>query len=129
MRTIIAGSRTVHRIKDISDAVYFSKFKPTVILSGGAKGADSLGEEWAAELKIPIEIYPADWERYGRGAGFKRNALMASKADALIAVWDAQSRGTKHMIQTATALKLQVYVYTVKDWKSDPMLLLPDWSD
>lgn len=129
MRTIIAGSRTITSIKDISDAVYFSKFHPTVIISGGAKGADSMGEIWAAELKIPIEVYPADWERYGRGAGFKRNALMATKADALIAVWDGQSRGTKHMIQTATALKLQVYVYTVRDWKSDPALLLPDWAD
>lgn len=113
MRTIIAGSRTITNPTDISDAVHFSKFQITTVLSGGAKGADFLGEQWAALHNIPVEIYPAEWEKYGRGAGFKRNALMATKADALIAVWDGESRGTRHMVSTAEALKLKIFVYPV----------------
>lgn len=113
MRTIIAGSRNVSNFKDIQDAVEFSGFRITTVLSGGANGADSLGEEWAAEELLPLEVYPADWERYGRGAGFKRNALMASKADALIAVWDGKSHGTHHMIQIANNMGLKVFVYKV----------------
>lgn len=113
MRTIIAGSRTITNPTDISDAVHFSKFPITTVLSGGAKGADFLGEQWAALWNIPVEVYPADWEKYGRSAGFKRNALMATKADALIAVWDGESRGTRHMVATAEALKLKIFVYPV----------------
>jgi hypothetical protein len=127
MRTIIAGSRTVTRFKDVEDAVLYGPILPTTILSGGAKGADSLGEQWAAEYSVPLEIYPADWERYGKGAGFKRNALMASKADALIALWDGKSHGTKHMIDIATVMKLKVYVYIVKDPYINSKL--PDWND
>ncbi len=113
MRTIIAGSRNITRYKDVEDAVLFGSITPTVILSGGANGVDKLGEQWAVEYNRPLEVYPADWERYGRGAGFKRNALMASKADALIAVWDGKSHGTHHMIQIANNMGLKVFVYKV----------------
>lgn len=129
MRTIIAGSRSVSNYGDIVDAVYFSGILPTVIISGGANGADKLGEQFAQEENIPLEVYKAEWDKYGKGAGFKRNALMASKAEALIAIWDGASRGAKHMIDIATAMKLKVFVYTVKDWKSDPAILLPDWEN
>lgn len=111
MRTIIAGSRSITNYKDIEDAVYFSGILPTIIISGGAKGVDFLGELFSKNHGLPLEVFPAEWEKYGRGAGFKRNALMASKADALIAIWDGSSRGTKHMINIATAMKLKVYVY------------------
>jgi hypothetical protein len=113
MRVIIAGSRTITSYKDIEDAVYFSNMHPTTIISGGAIGVDSLGEVFAAKNNLALEIYKAEWDRYGKAAGYRRNALMASKADALIAIWDGISKGTKHMIDIATAMKLQVYVYNI----------------
>lgn len=113
MRTILAGSRTCNNLQDMYDAIHFSNFSITEVLSGKASGADWLGELWAAENDIPVVLFPADWERYGKGAGFKRNALMAVNADQLIALWDGKSHGTKHMINTANALKLKVFVYEV----------------
>lgn len=81
-----------------------------VIVSGTARGADTLGERYAQERGYAVEQYPADWQREGKAAGFIRNAQMASVADALIAFWDGQSRGTAHMIELARKHELQVRV-------------------
>lgn len=71
---------------------------PTVIINGGAEGTDALGEAWADQRGMPCEKYPADWKRYGRGAGPRRNEQMAEVAEALVALWDGESRGTKHRL-------------------------------
>ncbi len=121
MRTIIAGSRGVTDYEVVKNAMACANHAgiyPTTILSGNARGADILGECWAANHHIPVEIYPAEWNKYGKGAGFKRNALMASKAQALVALWDEQSRGTGHMIDMANALGLKVVVYKVPKHES-----------
>lgn len=115
MRTIIAGSRSCTSYKDVEDAVELSNFNISVVLNGGAKGADFLGGMWAERHSVPLEMYPAEWDKYGKGAGFKRNAIMASKADALIALWDGSSRGTMHMINIAKAMKLKIFIYRI-DW-------------
>lgn len=81
-----------------------------VIISGTARGADTLGERYAQERGYAVERFPADWEHAGKSAGFIRNAQMASVADALIAFWDGQSKGTAHMIGLARKHKLQVRV-------------------
>ena len=112
MRTIIAGSRSITDYSLVELAVELSGILPTVIISGGARGIDSLGERYAKEHNIPLEVYPADWARYGRAAGRRRNAVMAEKAEALIALWDGESPGTNNMIKLAEAMKLQVKVYT-----------------
>jgi glycerophosphoryl diester phosphodiesterase len=80
------------------------------IVSGAYKGADLLGEKYAAERNYPIKQFPADWRRYGKSAGHKRNAEMAAYADALITFWDGKSKGTKHMIDLATQAGLKVIV-------------------
>ena len=54
--------------------------------------------------------FPADWDKYGKAAGYKRNGEMARNADALIAFWDGKSRGTKHMIDLAKKYDLQARV-------------------
>lgn len=82
-----------------------------VVLSGMADGADRLGHEWAAEKGITVEEYPADWTRFGKRAGFLRNMQMAEQADALVAFWDGESKGTRHMIETALKYGLEVHVY------------------
>lgn len=119
MRTIIAGSRTCHRYADLLDAIDCAALcglVPSVILTGLAVGIDQLGIRWASEHLLPIEHYPAMWgtgEHIDRGAGFKRNERMAVQADALIAVWHKQSRGTADMIRRAQAHGLIVCVWEV----------------
>ena len=75
-----------------------------VIISGGAKGADSIGEQYAKENGFEIQRFPADWKRYGRSAGPKRNKEMAEYCDFAICFWDGKSKGTKSMIGYAEKL-------------------------
>lgn len=81
-----------------------------VIISGCARGADTLGLRYASENAFDVEEYPADWDKYGKKAGYMRNVEMAKNADALIAFWDSKSKGTKHMIDIATERNLPIRV-------------------
>ena len=109
-RVIIAGGRDFNDYQTVLDAISESQFNITTVVSGGAKGVDALGERYADEMNIPLAIFYADWNRNGKAAGPIRNRKMAENADALIAIWDGQSRGTKNMIETAQKLNLDVYV-------------------
>ena len=88
-------------------------FVITELIEGGAKGVDSLAKVWAEENGLPITEFKADWKIYGRGAGPVRNQKMAEYADALIAVWDGESRGTKNMISLAKKLNLKCFIYII----------------
>ena len=110
MRTIIAGSRTFADLSQMQADLGDHIQDITTVISGTAQGADQLGELWADMHNIPIERYPADWNRYGRSAGYIRNNKMATVADALIAFWDGKSRGTGHMIDLAKSHGLKVTV-------------------
>ncbi len=113
MRTIIAGSRGINDPVTVSDAIVHSKFDITEVLSGTADGVDRQGELWAIENGVPLAQYPADWREHGRSAGFVRNKVMADNADALIAIWDGDSPGTKMMIDIAKKRKLSVFIAEV----------------
>ena len=110
MRTIIAGSRNCNHYDDLLRAIDAINWKPTTVISGTARGVDQMGERWATEQGLPIERFPADWDTYGKSAGYRRNAEMAKNADALIAFWDGKSRGTMHMIDYAKEMGLKVRV-------------------
>jgi glycerophosphoryl diester phosphodiesterase len=84
-------------------------------VSGGARGADTFGEQYAKVHGFDIKQFLPDWEGKGKGAGFIRNAEMADYADYLIAFWDGESRGTKHMIDTALSKGLEVHVYRYRN--------------
>lgn len=124
-RIIIAGSRNFNNYLYLEYVVdrYFAKFvtdkQGVQIISGTAKGADSLGELYAEKHGIEVIRCPANWDKYGRAAGYRRNEEMAilSMSDGytgvLLAFWDGQSRGTKHMIDLAE--KHNVKVYIIKD--------------
>lgn len=110
---IIAGSRTFcdypllkatmdHLLQNIQDEV--------MIISGTAAGADTLGERYAEERCYAVKRYPADWRKHGKAAGYIRNEEMSKNADALVAFWDGQSPGTKHMIEIASRNQLNVRV-------------------
>ena len=80
------------------------------VVSGTARGADKLGEHYARMNKLHVTQFPANWDLYGKSAGYRRNEEMAEYADALVAFWDGKSRGTMHMINLATSAGLQVRV-------------------
>ena len=114
MKTIIAGSRNIEEYQAILDAIEASGFEITEVISGGARGVDSLGERYGTEKGIPVKVFPADWESDGRKAGIMRNKKMAAYAEALIAVMFNNSKGTSHMISESIAKGLKVFVIEVE---------------
>jgi len=114
MKTIIAGSRDITEYDLVVQAIAESGFVITEVVCGMAKGVDMLGYRYAKDHRIPIKEFPADWNKHGRAAGPIRNKEMALYAEALIALWDGESRGTKNMIDLATKQGLRVYVKRVK---------------
>lgn len=80
------------------------------IICGQARGTDTLGDQYAKERNYSVKYYPANWKHYGKAACYIRNTEMEKNADALVAFWDGQSLGTKHMIATASQLGLSVHV-------------------
>lgn len=115
MKVIIAGGRDFTNYALVEDAIKCSAFEITQVVSGKAKGVDTLGEVWALANNIPVEAFPADWSQHGRAAGPIRNREMAEYADALIAIWDGESKGTANMIQQARNKRLNVFIYLVKE--------------
>lgn len=132
MKTIIAGSRSILSLQTVETAIKESGFESEIslIVSGGAVGIDQLGEIYARNRNIPVHRFIPNWNdisdkpksqiRYSKNkrpywmlAGYKRNEDMAEFSDALIAVWDGKSKGTKHMIDTAVRCGLRVFVYKV----------------
>ncbi len=112
MRTIIAGSRTVTK-SDVFRAMFLCgiSHRVTTVISGTAKGADEFGEAWAKFMGLPIEQYPADWNKHGKSAGYQRNAEMAKVADICVVVWDGESRGSKNMMDLAKKTGLLTIIY------------------
>ena len=110
-KVIIAGCRNFN---NYSVAEIFIdeciKNENVVIISGGCKGADRLGEIYAQKHGIEIIKFPAEWSRYGKAAGPIRNRKMAEDADIIICFWDKKSRGTKSLIDYAEKLNKKVYV-------------------
>lgn len=109
MRTIIAGSRTITDYLVVANAIEESGFKITKVISGMAKGVDKLGEIWAHNNNVPVILCPADWEKHGKSAGYKRNIEMADLADALIVIIENNSRGSSHMLAIAKDRGLEVF--------------------
>ena len=112
MKVIIAGGRNFNDYKKLCqfcDKV-LSNQTEIEIVSGTANGADKLGEKYANDKKYPIKQFPANWNKYGKSAGYKRNMQMAKYADALIAFWDGTSKGTMHMINLAKQFNLKIRI-------------------
>lgn len=110
-RIIIAGGRDYDDYDRLRKVARELITRADTIVSGGARGADALGERLAEKNGIALTVVPADWDKYGKSAGFIRNHQMALNADALIAFWDGKSRGTKNMIEEAHKARLETHVY------------------
>ena len=122
-RVIIAGSRSFNNyalLREHCLSVLQEKMKThrVIIVSGHARGADSLGERFANELGFPFELHPAKWRLLDKAAGMVRNAEMAKCSDALIAFWDGESRGTRHMINFARKRGLDISVFNTSQTRS-----------
>lgn len=129
IKLIIAGSRSINDYKLIDKAIAFAEIDITRIkevVSGGARGIDSLAKKWAENNGIKVKVMQANWSdldeepcivrknqygKYNALAGINRNRQMADYADALLAIWDGESKGTNHMIECMTKLEKESWVY------------------
>jgi hypothetical protein len=124
IRIIIAGGRDFDdwcqleaELTCLTGSWMLSTVRRIEVVSGGATGADTLGEAWAATMDLPVTRVLADWDKYGKRAGYLRNEEMAKYAadgnayGTLCAFWDGKSKGTLHMIDLALKYGLEVHVY------------------
>lgn len=114
-KLIVAGGRDFCDYQLLSDTLFNMSSGIYVdyaisIVSGMANGADALGYRFAKEHQVEVYAYRADWDKYGKRAGFVRNEQMGDFSDGLLAFWDGKSRGTKHMIDYMVRLNKNVHV-------------------
>lgn len=105
MKLIVAGGRDYFLCDE--EYLEIQLISPSEIVSGGARGADACGEVWAIEHDLPCKVFPAEWDKYGRGAGHIRNKEMAAYADA-VALFPG-GKGTDNMYREAFLAKIKIY--------------------
>ena len=112
IKVIIAGSRTFNNYLLLAETCdhMLQNQDEVEIVSGGAKGADKLGELYAEQYGYEVRHFLPNWTNYGNVAGFIRNKDMAAYADALICFWDGTDKETLNMIQVARGVGLKVRV-------------------
>jgi hypothetical protein len=110
VKVIIAGTRTCKDMLLLEQAVSESGFEITEIVCGESTGGEHLGLVWGERNNIPVKVFATDWERYGDTASSRRNGEMADYGEALIALWDGTSPGTRSLIAKANKRNLKVYV-------------------
>lgn len=123
MGVLICGSRWIGDLEILEEAIRNSGFEITRVIEGGQRkwdpgssayvGVDWLARIWAAKNNLQIISYPAYWHVYGRMAGMIRNSVMIRQCEAVIAVWDGKSPGTKDVIKKALARKIPLYIENV----------------
>ena len=111
MKLAIVGSRGIR-------AVNLEDYLPadvTEIVSGGARGVDSLAAAYARAHGIKLTEFLPDYDRYGRGAPLRRNDEIVAYADAGIALWDGKSRGTYYTINKFREMGKPCKVFVITD--------------
>ena len=127
MKLIIAGSRTINPSSTFLEAcISEAHLRPTEIISGGAPGVDAsakaLTEQrftmtyYSLALKDKYTEFPANWNKHGKAAGPIRNIAMAEYGDALLLIWDGESRGSKNMKETMLELGKPVYEVILRSY-------------
>lgn len=115
MRIAVIGSRGFSDysfLKEKLDELH-SQINISLIVSGGARGADTLGEQYAKDSEIKTLIFPADWKKYGKRAGYIRNYDIIKNCDIVVAFWDGESRGTKHSLDLARKQEKEIRLFYV----------------
>lgn len=115
MRLAVIGSRTFtdyKKLVEVLDGV--ALLQPiTQVVSGGAPGADRLAEKYGKDKGIAVRIFPAEWTKYGKSAGFRRNADIIKNCDGVVAFWDGVSKGTAHSISLAEKAQKEITVIRI----------------
>lgn len=110
MKVAIVGSRNWQGQYQIGK--YVESLPPdTEVVSGGARGVDMMAEHAARKRGLKVTVFLADWDKYGKAAGFLRNGQIVAHADKVVAFWDGKSRGTLDTIQKARAAGKDVEIY------------------
>ena len=120
MKIAIAGSRHYNDYEQAAKYIgmcldNISATEKHIIISGGCKGADAIGERFAKEKGYEIQFFLAEWDKYGKAAGIVRNKKIAEAADIIICFWDEKSKGTKSLIEYAKELKKTIFVYRISE--------------
>ena len=122
MKILICGSREFtdygHFVRNMNEYLSSADLSKIEIVSGGARGADTFAEQYAADRGIKFTKFPADWKKYGRSAGYVRNVEMAKYCsgpkNCCVGFWDGKSLGTKHMFNTALKERMSVMKFIIK---------------
>ena len=109
MKLLIAGSRSITDF-DLSPHV---PADVDLIITGGAKGVDTIAEQYARQRGIPTLTVKPAYEKYGRAAPLRRDEEMVEMADAVLVIWDGGSRGSKHTADYARKKGKLLTVVTV----------------
>ena len=118
---LIAGSRNFEdrEIFDrVTEEIIDGDHQFTVIVEGGASGADTMAREYAQEHDMRHIEFKAEWKKYGRAAGPKRNdemiAFIKEKNGMALYFWDEESRGTKQCIDSARRKGIDIVIWSTK---------------
>lgn len=127
-RVVVAGSRSFQDKELLFSKLDFflqnRKPEEIEIVSGTARGADTMGEKYAQARGLKVKRFPAEWDRFGKSAGYRRNEQMVTYADALVAFWDGHSPGTRHMISLCKKKGMPMRVVVQK--KTPDKAMKPD---
>jgi hypothetical protein len=112
LKIIVAGSRSFNNYELLKERLnfYIGSHEEVEIVSGTARGADRLGERYARGKRFVVKRFPANWEKYGKRAGYLRNEEMARYASHAVIFWDGSSRGTENMIELCKKYNLNYRV-------------------
>lgn len=121
IKLAIVGSRTFNDLQAFYKCLQVLKvdYEIIQIISGGAKGADSIGEKYADENNIPKLIFKPDWQKYGKRAGFLRNEDIIKNCNFCLAFWDGESHGTKHDIELCKKYNIPCFIYNFNSGESE----------
>ena len=108
MKVAVIGSRGFNNYDLVKKTL--SNIEITLLVSGGADGADSLGEQYAIENNIETKIFLPDWDKHKMAAGMIRNTDIVNESDVVVAFWDGTSRGTLDSINKAKKLNKKLII-------------------
>jgi hypothetical protein len=108
MRVAVIGSRGFNDYEKVKETL--SKINITLLVSGGAKGADLLGERYAKENNIETKIFIPDWDKHGKKAGFLRNTDIIENAELVVVFWDGSSKGTEDSINKTKKVNKKIII-------------------
>lgn len=115
MNVAIVGGRDFDDYEQFKSCVNGEKIKFKSIISGGARGVDTLAERYAKEIGVPLKIYWPDWTKHGKAAGPIRNRQIIENSDCVVAFWDEKSPGTRSSLKIAEELKKQLTIFVYRE--------------